>query len=102
DAVPGRGELQVQARDGGRLPGPLPRHQGAPREPGEGSSLGAVDRLLQARAPREVPEAARPVLAGHEGSRTREEVAGPGAGPEAPRPDRRDRQDLLGDEGRLI
>jgi nickel superoxide dismutase len=37
--------------------------QGAARRAGQASPLGAVDRLLQAPAPRAVPEPARPVLA---------------------------------------
>src|SRR4029453_6792971 len=66
---------------------------------GQGAPVGAVDRLLQARACREVPAAPRAVLERDQGGGSGQEGAGPGAGPEALGRDRRGRQDLLGDQG---
>ena len=45
-----------------RTTDPRARDQGGARRPGQGAPVGAVDRLLQARAPREVPAAPRAVL----------------------------------------
>ena len=79
-------------------------HQGAARRSGQAPPLGAVDRLLQAAALREVPGAARAVQQGHQEA---------GGGPGGPRASMdpatgqelldyiaADRQDLLGDQGR--
>ena len=76
--------------------------QGAAGRAGQAPPVGAVDRLLQAPALREVPAAARAVQQGHQAGRRgrRQGQRRPGRGPEAARPDRRDRHDLLGDQGR--
>ncbi|CAA9220390.1 MAG: Nickel-dependent superoxide dismutase, partial [uncultured Blastococcus sp.] len=92
---------------GQRGPGlPHPRHpdQGAAVGPGQAPPVGALDRLLQAPALREVPPAARAVQQGHQAGRRgrRQGQHGPRRGPEAARLHRRDRQDLLGDEGRRL
>src|SRR4051812_7984222 len=78
--------------------------QGGPRRPGQAPPVGAVDRLLQAPALREVPAAARAVQQGDQAGRRcrRQGQHGPRGGPEAARLHRRDRQDLLGDEGRSL
>src|SRR5262249_28082841 len=57
-------------------------------------------RLLQAEPLREVPAAARPVQPGDQAGRRgrRQGLGGAGRGPEVAGPDRRDRQDLLGDQ----
>ena len=67
--------------------------QGAARRPGQAPPVGAVDRLLQAAALREVPGAARAVQQGHQEGRRRRRrrqvVHRPGHRPGAARPDRR-------------
>ncbi|CAA9230288.1 MAG: Nickel-dependent superoxide dismutase, partial [uncultured Corynebacteriales bacterium] len=94
---------EVPAERGPGLPDPGPDHQGAARGAGQAPPVGAVDRLLQAPALREVPAAARAVQQGDQaGRRGRRQGQGrPGRGPDPPRPDRGDRQDLLGDEAGL-
>ena len=89
---------KYQGSDDDDLPRPGRIDQGGTRGPGQGTPVGPVDRLLQARARREVPGPARQVLEGHQARRRVEEVDGPGAGPATPGCDRRTRQDLLGDQ----
>ena len=60
--------------------------------------LGPLDRLLQARPPREVPSAARPVLEGDQGRWRLQAHSGRGCSRRPPPPDRRDRPHLLGDQ----
>ena len=62
-------EVPGQQRPG--LPHARAAHQGAARRAGEAPPLGAVDRLLQAAALREVPPAARPVQRGDQAGRRR-------------------------------
>jgi len=62
----------------------------------QAAPVGAVDRLLQARAPREVPQPARSVLEGHQEGRRRSRRANDVRRGRRPAgPDRRDRPDLL-------
>ena len=56
------------------------RDQGRARRPGEAPPVGAVDRLLQARAPRDAPGAARDVLEGHQGGRRAKKSKDPAQG----------------------
>ena len=64
-------EVQRLGRRGLQDPGHP--HQGGAGRPGQAPPVGPVDRLLQARAPREVPPAARPVLEGHQEGRRGQE-----------------------------
>src|SRR5437588_4796770 len=57
--------------------------QGRTRRPREAPPMGALDRLLQARASAEVSGAAHPFLERDEGSRSGEEVERSQPGPEA-------------------
>ncbi|CAA9416686.1 MAG: Nickel-dependent superoxide dismutase, partial [uncultured Nocardioides sp.] len=84
-----------------RLPHPRDPHQGAAFRAREAPPVGAVDRLLQAAALREVPAAAHPLQRGHQarGRRRRHEGrARRRRGRPAARQDRPDRRDLLGDQ----
>ena len=67
-----------------------PDHQGAAGRAGQAPPVGAVDRLLQAAALREVPAAARAVQQGHQAGRRgrRQGLGRPGRGPGAARPHR--------------
>jgi hypothetical protein len=91
-------EVPGQRRPG--LPHSGVAHQRAAGRPGEAPPLGAVDRLLQAGPPRDLPTAARPVLGRHQARRCRgrEGPARPGRCPAAARQDRGDRHHLLGDQ----
>ena len=60
---------EVPAEHGPRVPGPLPDHQGTAFRAGQAPPVGAVDRLLQAAALREVPAAAHAVQRGHQAGR---------------------------------
>jgi len=70
---------------------------------GQASPVGAVDRLLQAPALREVPAAPRAVQRGHQacGRGRHQGPRGRRHGGPASRQDRRDCQDLLGDQAGL-
>ncbi len=57
---------KYQGNDDPDVPHAGDRHQGAALRPRQAPPLGAVDRLLQAAALREVPGAARAVQQGHQ------------------------------------
>ena len=77
---------KYQAQRRPALPGPRHRHQGAARRAREAPPLGAVERLLQAPALREVPGAAPAVQRRHQGPLGRQVVDRPGHRPEGARP----------------
>ncbi|CAA9368875.1 MAG: Nickel-dependent superoxide dismutase, partial [uncultured Nocardioides sp.] len=83
-----------------RLPHARRAHQGGAGPAGQASPVGAVDRLLQASALREVPAAAPAVQRGHEARRRvrRQGHVRLGRRRPAARQDRPDRRDLLGDQ----
>src|SRR5699024_9974501 len=85
------------------LPHPGDRHQGGALRARQAPPLGPLDGLLQAAALREVPAAARARERGDQARRRGRNEGGArrGQGRRAPRQDRRDRQDLLGDQAGL-
>ena len=80
----GQGDLrEVPGQHRPGVPHPRHHHQGAARRAGQAPPVGAVDRLLQAAALREVPEPAPAVQRGHQARRRRRRQ---GLAPTRPRP----------------
>ena len=94
---------KYQQNDRPGLPHPRDPDQGGAVRPRQAPPVGAVDRLLQAAALREVPAAERAVQRGHQagGRRRHQGQHRRGHRRQTARQDRRHRKDLLGDQAGL-